>query len=288
MESTKKVVEITTNVGCRISCSYCPQARLNKSYKTTGGDRTLGIDDFALYLSGIPESVDVHFSGFSEPFHNTDTTLMILHAHQKGHKVAVFTTMDGLTPGNIDTLASIPFKRFSIHAPDRAGLMRMAVDSNYIRTLKYIVEKKISGLEFFVLGMPHPDLKEIFVDIKASQRVHTRAGNVEIFSNEIFAALSRDEISHRTHGHAILCRRDRVNANVLLPNGDLYLCCMDYSLEEKIGSLRESKYMEVITGANLANVISRMASNSAQIICRRCEYALPATPPTHHSTGPKL
>jgi hypothetical protein len=51
--------------------------------------------------------------------------------------------------------------------------------------------------------------------------------------------------------------------NVLLPNGDVSLCCMDYSLENILGNLNKQSFDEVVP-----------KYKSCFDICRRCENGI--------------
>lgn len=60
---------------------------------------------------------------------------------------------------------------------------------------------------------------------------------------------------------------DRFDHNVVLPNGDVYICCMDYGLKHKIGSLLHTHYDDLDRGS-LRSLLS-----DGEIICRYCELA---------------
>lgn len=272
-----RVIEITTNVGCSFRCSYCPQPRINKAYRShraRGANRMLTRDALRTYLSSVPTSVRIHFSGFSEPFDNPACAPMILDAHWKGHKLAVFTTAAGIPESEIAELATVPFVRFCVHLPDADGLMNFKVEQSYIDKLQLLAAHAISNLEFMTLGTPHPQIMQAIGEIRSSRRVHTRAGNISISSTEVRPAYSAEEIAARTRNRPIVCRRDRIFSNVLLPNGDVQLCCMDYGLEETLGNLGTSSYREITTGSVFMEVMRRLGEGSSEILCRRCEYAV--------------
>ena len=42
----------------------------------------------------------------------------------------------------------------------------------------------------------------------------------------------------------IICKTNSLNYNVLIPNGDVQLCCMDYGLDAKIGNLLEFQSLQ--------------------------------------------
>ena len=69
----------------------------------------------------------------------------------------------------------------------------------------------------------------------------------------------------------IYCAMNRWHQNVVLPNGDVLLCCMIYDLSVKLGNLFTQPYSEIYEAAES---VKKMAeSGSAPDICRKCEWA---------------
>lgn len=71
----------------------------------------------------------------------------------------------------------------------------------------------------------------------------------------------------------VTCSRckDDLNENVLLPDGTIITCCMDYGMTGIFGNLFEQSYEEVLSseGANLARARLKAGNDS---ICRHCIY----------------
>jgi radical SAM protein with 4Fe4S-binding SPASM domain len=61
--------------------------------------------------------------------------------------------------------------------------------------------------------------------------------------------------------------------NVLLPNGDVVLCCMDYNLKHVIGNLLTQTYDEIMNGEKLAQIIKWNEEEGFNkcSICKSCE-----------------
>src|SRR5689334_6748880 len=122
------VLEITTMAGCPLSCSFCPQDKLKSAYGK--GNKYLALEQFKAVLRKIPPHVQIDFSGMSEPWANPEATEMLGHALLRGHSVAVYTTLYGMTPDDagrsIDLLNTHreQVRVFCLHLPDRAGNMR--------------------------------------------------------------------------------------------------------------------------------------------------------------------
>src|SRR5258708_151855 len=88
-------MQITTQVGCKNACSYCPQDKLVAAYPRKAS-RHMSFDVFKNCVDKLPSHVNIHFSGMSEPWQNPECTRMLLYAHRQGYKMRVFTTLAGM------------------------------------------------------------------------------------------------------------------------------------------------------------------------------------------------
>ncbi len=60
----------------------------------------------------------------------------------------------------------------------------------------------------------------------------------------------------------------------MMPNGDVYLCCMDWSLQHKLGNLFEQAYDELHASEDYHRVCRSMTDPSIDSICRYCERSI--------------
>ena len=60
---------------------------------------------------------------------------------------------------------------------------------------------------------------------------------------------------------------------VLLPNGDVQLCCMDFGLKHKLGNLNVDTYLDLYHSKEFLRVMEAMSDESEYLICRKCAYA---------------
>src|SRR5688572_6576247 len=87
-------IYVPTIVGCRISCTYCPQSAFTKAYaKLQARRRKMSFSDLVDYLRTVPPAIGIHFGGFSEAWLNPECTQMLLYAHSRGHRITVHTTL---------------------------------------------------------------------------------------------------------------------------------------------------------------------------------------------------
>ena len=245
----KPGLEITTAIGCPNGCVYCPQDKLIAAY----GDQTkmMSFDTFCVCLDNCPTEVGIFFSGFCEPFLNPQCVDMILEADKRGHEVTVNTVLSHINQHAIDAIKHIPFVHFHVHLPD--DKMRVKADSQYFDKVKSVIHAGIVNLDFRYHSKIDPVLPDI-VHVVSEKPVCTRAGN----------------IGHSEKRECLLqCCRDW-GRHVLLPDGRVVLCCMDYGLKHVIGNLLDCRFEE-LQGDEYNRIIEAMADPESDILCRYCE-----------------
>ena len=308
---TDKQLEITVNIahkGCAVACIVCPQDKLSSRYNLYPKDeliRDLSFDMFKKMIDKVPLTTRIDFAGYTEPYLNKDCSKMLKYAHDKGHIVSVFTTLVGANESDVDLLLEIcqhPTRPFSshdqdsllcIHLPDDGGVMPVKITPKYKRVLKYLVEEaqrlnlglEIGGygghIRFMTMdegGRLHKEILDVFPVNKTFSQFKTisRASNLDDNTIAVKAPTIKNYdggIGRKTG--KIICKTNSLNYNVLIPNGDVQLCCMDYGLDAKIGNLLEDDYEYLHTGDKMQYIIDRMNDDSLEgdIICRRCENA---------------
>lgn len=229
-------IEITTRIGC-LNCDYCPQDRLLSAYKSDA--KVLSLADYSACLFKIPKSVRIHFSGFCEPFLNEDCGHMIDVAYGSGYEVVVYTTLVGFNRHAAQSISKINFNRFAVHVPDSGT--------------HYSFREFYNGLKLLIEHNIKYDFEYVTDPI-------TRAGNV-------YGSMPP------CRSGKIRCRENRNMQNVLLPNGDVYLCCMDYGLKHRLGNLLAQSYESLFESETYKRIISGMSDDSIDILCRKCERA---------------
>lgn len=282
-------IEFTLMVGCPLKCTFCPQDTLRGQYGTN--TKYFALEDFKTILARIPKHVRIDFSGMAEPWANPDATAMFRHTVQSGYNTAVYTTLYGMEAE--DSAAVIDLMRLHpaqvevlcLHLPDRNGNMRgWKYSPLYEANLRSFVALGLSGLlpRFEVMtmdatGKPHHDLDHLGIQLGAWVG-HTRAGNVAAHD---VAGQAIQEMPVR-HGAVTCSFTPFYDQNVCLPNGDVVLCCMDYSLKHKIGNLLQQDYYEMYASGGLSRLISANMDPtfSRNSLCKTCDRAKP------YSVGP--
>lgn len=263
-------MEITTNLpkkGCVVDCIFCPQRTLVKNYN---GTRHLSLEDFKRAVDKIPTEVRITFAGFTEPWTNRHCTDMLLYAYKKGHRVAAFTTGVGMTVEDVERLKDISFDEgpnagFVLHLPDQERLAKHPITPRYIEVIEAFGIHQDSFNKFYLMSMGsvHEKVKHVF-DRVANPEMWSRAGNLigeaimkpELLNvKELFRSVYHGE-SPKTCGCI-----ENLYHNVMLPNGDVSLCCMDYSLSYIIGNMFEQEYEEIIPKLNTCYDMCRYCEN---------------------------
>lgn len=269
------MMEITTRIGCILNCRFCPQELLLRSYmKRADAPFNMTMDTFKKCVDKIPDNIDIHFSGMCEPWLNPQCTQMVKYAYDKGHKIYIFTTLVGMKKSDYDELRRMHVEHFVLHIPDRENNSKYTLDEDYLELFNYVLSDVKKGFfrvdSFSCHGRVHPIIEALIGDtgIPVNSNMFDRAGNVEAECNII---------TNRIETGRIICRwcgGNSLDKNVLLPNGEVVLCCMDYGLEYPLGNLLEQSF-EYITDGPLKTQY-RMLLESAKngdILCRKCHRA---------------
>lgn len=186
--------------------------------------------------------------------------------------MTVFTTLRGMTLEDFDKIKHIPFDIFCIHLPDVDGMTKIPVNDVYLELL----EKCINTFDysFFAYGTIRDEVINVIKNYDQSkifwnQSIHSRAGNLD-------GVAPRERLS----GH-IACGdwdgqcKSALNRNILLPNGDVALCCMDFGLKHIIGNLLTDEYTDLFRSDEYNKVVAGMYVDSMDSMCRICDYAIP-------------
>jgi hypothetical protein len=219
-------------------------------------------DVFKTCIDKVPASVRIDFSGFCEPWQNPDCTRMLAYVGDKGHSLAVFTTGLGFPPDDLEVLKVYRgrYVMFELHVPDTEGNTRMPDRPDYPASL---IALRDSGLLTRVAchGTPHPEIKRIFGNVE-QQYLISRAGHLP----HIPCGWTHGSIMCGFCGYAL-------DQNVLLPDGRVVMCCMDWSMERVLGDLTVQSWDDIHSGLAYQSVIQAMKDDTIPLVCRRCERA---------------
>lgn len=200
---------------------------------------------------------------------------MLLYAHEKGHPISVFTTGIGMTIEDFERIRHIPFAPnpnggFILHVPDQERRAKHPITPRYIELLRHIQTTHFNGqpiqnYSWMAMGTPHESIRE-FISSAHVNMMWSRAGNLlgEAMMKPELMNL-KDHFGSVYHGEVnMTCGcEERLYHNILLPNGDVSLCCMDYNLDHILGNLFEEEYEDILP-----------EPYSCFNLCRLCENAI--------------
>lgn len=252
-------LELTTIFPCVNQCSYCPQDTWRKAYQ---GKSRLTFDEFCALLEKIPKNVRLDFSGFSEPFANPDSSRMMRHAVEEGYRVALFTTLVGFKPQDLERLKGLHIYPCAIHLPDDTNF-KVPNEDKWIDSFRLFAKHIPYDEAVYHSGMVSEKiLREVKKEKISVRPLYSRANNAD---QEIVDPLPRQKgmISCVTSGN-------RFDQNVMMPNGDVYVCCMDWSLQHLLGNLFEVPYEQLHKSETFETICRSMKDESVEVICRYC------------------
>ena len=275
-KSTKwPTLEFTTTIspkGCVVNCAFCPQRTLEKIYHAMEGQpKVLTLDNFKTIADKVPSEVRLTFSGFTEPWLNRNCTDMVEYAHFKGHQVSAFTTGIGMKLEDVERLAKIPWTTgpnggFCLHLPDAERIAEHPISDRLRNVYKRFkeLENEIQGFYVMSMGTVHEIASDLW-DNPPIPDFWDRAGNL-IGEASIKPALKKimGQVKSTPKKGASTCGCvEHLYHNVVLPNGDVSICCMDYSLEKILGNILEDTY---------DNIMPKPLATFS--ICSRCENGI--------------
>ncbi len=273
----RPVMEITTRIGCRVACKACPQTLLAKQYavkkrKGMGSELSFGV--FCKCVNKLPQSCVVVFSGMCEPFLNRRCADMICYASKKGRRIDLYTSLEGMKRRDFQKIKNIPFGNVVLHIPDREGYTQIGLTEDYFWLLDAMLGTKRPDGKPFVTGVSchgHLEkraeqyLRRYGYSKKEPDVMIDRAGNLE-----------EKKLGSQSVTGALFCTRSSFyNHNVLLPDGSVLLCCMDYGMRHVLGNLLEADYQELMRSVERRRIRQACGhSGGWDVLCRRCTAAI--------------
>lgn len=270
-------IEITTVLGCKVNCKYCPQNVLTKAYYGENRNRKkqMSIEDFKIFLRNTPDNCDFMFAGMAEPYLNPDCTEMLRLACEAGRNVSLYTTLEGATEEDIDAMLSLPLQFVELHVADEHKYAHITETEQYYKNIERLLNaKKMNGEPFVndvgAQAVPTPKILELCRGkYEVLTSVQDRAGNLE---GEELVTRDRDLIDEQIT--CCFCG-PTFNNHVVLPDGTLLLCNMDYGMKHIIGNLLETTFDEIRAGEKMQAILEEAnGKQTMELLCRKCIFAM--------------
>jgi Iron-sulfur cluster-binding domain len=267
-------MELTTMVGCPLMCSFCPQENLRTQYGTS--TKYMSQLDLTKMLVKLPKDTRIDFSGMAEPWANPECTSMLEEVLYMGFDVAIYTTLYGMKePARVKKVLEDhknQVKVFMLHLPDaNKNMTGWKLTQEWMNALEVMMtlELPIGAMTMDKTGFVAPELQHIIGRLPSWQG-HTRADSLNL---EQIGGQTNISITPHNSFSLTCASTPFYDRNVLLPNGDVVLCCMDYNLKHIIGNLLTQSYEEIFKGKPLLDLIeiNESPEYSKCSICKSCE-----------------
>lgn len=265
----KEYLEITTTASCVNNCVYCPQKLYTKRFSSISRNRMMTFELFKRCIDKVPNKIVISFGGFSEPFLNPDCLKMILYAKKKGFKLQIFTTLVNLSLSDCAVLIKhLDLKHgevdgISIHLASEEPIEHINITDDMKRILSPLLSSDIN-IDFHYHGK---NLNNKYHDIPFISKAYhlplnTRAGLIPLIKKRL--PRKRGEIFCPTNFHT----------NILLPTGDVTVCCQDFGLQHRIGNLLYQDYPSLFKSEEIKKLKAGCDDDSIDILCRYCDWSL--------------
>ena len=164
---------------------------------------------------------------------------------------------EGVTKDDWERLRGVRYEVVTIHLPDKEGRSHFNITDEYLEVLG-LWETNNYSCHGEIDDRVYPYLKQR----NLITFMHDRAGNVDCRPHRSIDPMV--SLTCITSGKAM-------NHNVLLPNGQVLMCCMDYGITGVFGNLFEESFEEVLFSP--AACAMRQTLNQGESICRHCTNA---------------
>lgn len=266
-------LEITAKIGCGIQCKYCPQELLYRNYFKNDKKRNkmMSMEMYEKCIEHMPKNTIITFAGFVEPFLHPMGVNMIIYAHETGHPVELYTTFVGLSWEQYETIKDIPYREVVMHTPDIKKYANIHVTEEYRKIVNHALShKKPNGEPFIDSANCQSEPSDEFMEL-AKGRIYVESSLVDRAG-----ALEGDNLRKKENliGKLECARSHLTNHWVLLPDGTVTLCCMDFGLQHELGNLFINDYEYIINDIPYKSLRQGLADENVQhILCRNCTSA---------------
>jgi radical SAM protein with 4Fe4S-binding SPASM domain len=257
-------LEITTKIGCKNNCSICPQTTLINKYKQVSNEFMMSFDTFKTCIDKLPLNSKIHFSGMCECFLNPDCGKMLQYVLDKRIKIGLYTTLIGTSNSDINFIKNHRIDPLAFHLPNKAY---MNINDEQVKEWcdKFSKILPYIGDRYLALSIK-PLIDDYLINYLTNNKI----------KYTVSPLLSRAGILENSINikGCISCNEDRFFQNVLLPNGDVILCCQDYGLKHRLGNLVTDEFYDLFKSNEFIKIRSAFRDDNIDIICRRCEKAV--------------
>jgi len=259
----KPFLEISAMSHCIHKCSYCPQNKVVENYKSE--EKFLSLENFKIAILKLKEPSVIAFAGFSEPSSNKDIADMAKFASEQGHELMIMTTLYCLSKEQYDEFRQLNWSHFSVHVLDEDNKSDIKITDKYLDILKYVYDNPIPNIIYcHHSGDVAQEIKHL-IPHSYLLEINSRADNLDCDDENVNRCYKSGRL---VCGHRFL----NGNSGLMLPSGDIQLCCSDFGLNYKLGNLLTDSWEDIQNSRVIKDVILDNA-NGNDTICRKCWLA---------------
>lgn len=174
-------------------------------------------------------------------------------------------------------MRNMNIKTFVLHIPDENNNSKFNITDEYIGLLNEVIEDSMRGDfridHYSCHGQIHPAIKKLIEKSGklVDSRMCNRAGNIKE-ECEVSATKKEGEIICRW------CAGTALDKNVLLPDGTVLMCSMDFGMQFVLGNLLTEDYEEIAEGKRKILLRKKLQSEEyGDILCRNCHRSMERT-----------
>jgi len=293
-KSRKNSLEITSSIGCTMMCDYCPQKLITSVSTLDKNNSKLDFNKFKLFVENIPKNTKISWTGYTEPLLHENFDKFVLYLNDRNFTQKISTTMHGFTKSQEFMSKFNGFEEINFHLPDNENLMKLKITDKYLNHLKNAIvyqssinkkkvkiqvigenfEKKVEKLINDLLDKNILLKENIDITKKISSRSNSLDRKKLSSLNFKKYELQRKDVSINNFFSSkkkyYYCSVKRLNKSVLIPDGKLNICCMDYSLNGIVGDLNDQNLNDVYKFKNKKFRKDFIYGDFQS--CKNCEY----------------
>lgn len=256
-------IEFTLTPSCPVMCTYCPQTAYIKAYKkleNSQNKKFTSFEDFKIMLDNVEHLVkDVYFTGYTEPMLNKNWYEIAKYSIDSGYTTHFNTTLVGATSESIKKMVELNME-IRVHLTDSEVLVK---ENLYKELVDY--HRAIRGYD--------PTF-DAFTDKGAQIKIGSDAQILYHRAQSRGGSVEDSWVTRVNYKGPVGCSTYRQYSNVILPNGDVSVCCQDFGLENILGNLLKNTLREIHSSKEMQDFNTRMVSYDDNV-CKRCTYAFP-------------
>ena len=267
------MLEFSLYVGCSIGCDYCPQNELNKKCST----KYMSFEDYKKYLSTVPKNnVYLVYAGFCEPLLYDDLENVVKYSYDNGYNILCASTLPTLNENNVELFLTEKYwKGRTVHLKDSHMNQKHFGDKYYEFLSRYLkqVRDQSDKTKEYKFSFLAENLDEKILAILKEYNLEEMLSPLTPYQRIDAPVKSKNIITPEYKSGRIYCSENFYRKQMVVPGGDVVMCCMDVQKKHILGNLSSMSYNDIHKGEEYKKIMKGFNDESLNTICRKCIYA---------------